>query len=97
MKNLAVTVLLVQSFTPPQVWNLELPAASRLLEVADHAFRISNCPTHLLDETDREILAKFPRSGLRSISVGDVLIIQDPENPDSRHILSLDYSGFIDH
>lgn len=96
MKTFTVTALLVASFQSPKVWTVEVPVSSRE-DAADCVFHLSNCPPHILSDKYKEILAEFPRTGLRSISVGDVLIIQDPDDCAARHIATVDAVGFTFH
>jgi hypothetical protein len=96
MKTIAIKVLIVDRFHAPKEWRLEIPAMSPT-EAANFVFELSNAPPELLSETKREILAKFPRTKLRSVSVGDVLIIHDEHRPDFRHICTVASCGFKFH
>jgi hypothetical protein len=96
--TLTVIVLLVERFEPPQKWTLEIPSEiTSREEAADYVFGISNAPAEFLSETQREIRANYPRSGLRSVSVGDVIIIEDAEIKDVRHIATVERMGFNFH
>lgn len=96
MKTIAITVLIVDRFHAPKEWRLEVPAMTPT-DAANLVFELSNAPPELLSETSREILAKFPRTKLRSVSVGDVLIIPDTDRPDFRHICTVESCGFKFH
>lgn len=94
MKTITVKVLLVHRFEKPAEWRLEIPAMSRE-EAADLVMLLSNCPSH--SDEEWEILRKFPRTGLRSVSVGDVLIIQDETRPEIAHTCHVEPVGFKFH
>lgn len=91
-----ITVILPRSFDTAQIWNLEVPAMPPEA-AAELAFHLSNAPPRMLSESQWEILRRFPRTGIRSVSVGDMLIIQDPEKPEARHFLTVDPCGFTAH
>lgn len=94
--TITIIVLLVERFEPPKIWKLEIPGEMSRGEAADYVFLLSNRPPEFLTETQREVLEKFPRTGLRSVSVGDVIIIEDPES-DTRHIATVERMGFTFH
>ncbi len=94
MKNIAIVVLLTGRFETPQKWSLEIPAMLPE-QAAELVFHLSNCPSH--SPSELEILKAHPRHGLRSVSVGDVIIIQDHEKPEHRHILTVAPMGFASH
>ena len=41
-------------------------------------------------DAELAILEKFPREGIRSISVGDILVIQDDEKPEVSHYATVE-------
>jgi hypothetical protein len=94
--TIAIKVLLTERFEPPKEWLLEVPAMPPI-DAADLAFRLSNCPPHMLTEDEREILRKHPRTGLRSVSVGDTLIIEAHDQEKHRHILTVAGMGLKFH
>lgn len=94
--TLTVTVLLLERFNPPAKWTLEIPREMSPEASADFVFELSNAPPEFLSETQREILERFPRTGLRSVSVGDVIIIEKPDT-DFRHIATVERMGFNFH
>lgn len=96
MKTITITVLLVERFEPPKEWRLELPSMPPT-KAADLVFELANSPPNFLSESSREILKKFPRTGLRSVSVGDILIIPDETRTDFRHIATVQRMGFNFH
>ena len=96
MKTIDIKVLLVERFAPAKVWRLEIPAMPAM-DAANLVFELSNAPENFLTDQQREILEKFPRKRLRSVSVGDVLIIPDPDRPDFRHICTVEGAGFKFH
>jgi hypothetical protein len=96
MNHIRVTVLLVERFEKPKEWKLELPPMPPE-EAADLVFEISNAPPEFLTQEKRALLSIFPRTGMRSVSKGDMLIIQDHENPDHRHFLTVEGTGFKYH
>ena len=91
-----IKVLIADRFHAAQEWLLELPAMGRG-EAAEAVFEISNAPPEFLSEEYREILAKFPRDQVRSVSVGDILLIEDDENPDRMHVCTVEGVGFKFH
>ncbi len=99
MKNIDIKVLLVERFEPAKEWRLQIPAepSCNHSRIAECVFETSNAPPENLTEFQREILAKFPRTGLRSVSVGDVIIISDPDRPDFRHVVTVERCGLKFH
>jgi hypothetical protein len=96
MNTIDIKVLLVDRFEVPKEWRLEIPAMAPT-DAGDFIYEISNAPPQFLSEEKREVLAKFPRTGLRSVSKGDVLIIQDHTRRDFRHIATVEGNGFKFH
>lgn len=94
--TITIIVLLVERFEPPKIWKLEIPAEMSPEASADYVFELSNAPPQFLTETQREVLEKFPRTNLRSVSVGDVIIIEKPDS-DFRHIATVERMGFNFH
>jgi hypothetical protein len=94
--TITVKVLLTERFESPKEWVLEVPREMRPEHIADLVFELSNCPPDFLSESKREILAKYPRTGLRSVSVGDIIIIGETEMP-HRHIATVESMGFNFH
>ena len=88
-----VTVVLPGRFESPQVWNLEVSPKPKE-EVAEEVFELSNAPEEFLTEEGRALLEKFPRTNIRSVSVGDMIIIEDEHNPIIRHIAIVEGMGF---
>lgn len=97
MKTIRITVLLVERFEKPKEWKLEMPRGMIPKHAAETVYRISNLPPQFLSETEREILEKFPRTGLRSVSVGDMLIIEDEKGLSFRHFATVEGNGFKFH
>ena len=89
MKNIAILVFLVGRFEPPQIWRLEVPAMPPA-DAAELAFKLSNAPPEFLAADEAEIMRKFPRTRLRSISVGDILI-----HVDSGAVWMVNSCGFV--
>jgi len=96
MKNIAILVFLVGRFEPPQIWRLEVPAMPPA-DAAELAFKLSNAPPEFLAADEAEIMRKFPRTRLRSISVGDILIIQDADKPEVHHYATVEGCGHKFH
>lgn len=88
-----VTVLLPHPFSTPKRWTLEVPARDAA-DAADRVFHLSNCPEAAMSGEDRDIVERFPRTGLRSVSVGDILVIRQAGVPGETHILTVDPVGF---
>jgi hypothetical protein len=70
------TVILNDRFFEPKIWKLTLPLMNHDA-AADLIFHLSNCPEEGLSESQKEILEDYPRTGMRSVSVGDVIVIED--------------------
>lgn len=70
------TVILNDRFFEPKIWKLTLPTMNHEA-AADLIFHLSNCPEESLSESQKEILEYYPRTGMRSVSVGDIIIIED--------------------
>lgn len=96
MKTIAAKVLLVDRFENPKEWSLRIPTMPRE-KAADLIFHISNAPDNWQTESDKKILAEFPRTGLRSVSVGDVILIQDETRPEICHTCHVVGVGFKFH
>ena len=96
MKTIRIKVLLIEAWSSPKEWLLEIPAMPRE-EAADTIFGISNMPDHIMPEWMQAILTKFPRTGLRSVSVGDALLIQDATHPEITHFAYVAEVGFKFH
>jgi hypothetical protein len=96
MKTITVTVLLTDRFESPKKWIVEIPAMPPG-KAAAYLYELSNMPTDILGDDQLETLARHPRTGLRSVSVGDVLIIPDTDRPDMRHIATVERMGFKFH
>jgi len=94
--NIAILVFLVGRFESPKIWRLEVPAMPPA-DAAEVAFKISNAPEEFLSDAEAAILKKFPRTGIRSISVGDILVIQDAENPEVHHYATVEGCGHKFH
>ncbi len=94
--TIEIKVFLVERFGRPQIWRLEIPACDPV-DAARLAFHISNAPPDCLTEIEAAILSRFPRTRLRSVSVGDILLIQDAQIPGLRHIATVDSVGFTFH
>lgn len=92
-----IKVLLVDRFEHPKEWKLEIPSQTSAHAAAEFVFEISNAPPQFLCPAKLDVLEKFPRTGLRSVSVGDVLIISDPERPGFRHVATVERNGFRFH
>jgi hypothetical protein len=93
-----VTVLLLERFEKAKEWKLEIPRSLDMIpqETSEFVYRISNSPPEFLNALEKGILAKHPRTGLRSVSVGDIIIIEEPES-EKRHIASVLSCGFAFH
>lgn len=98
--TLKITVLLVERFEKAKEWKLEIPADPQSPnEIADTVFELSNKPSEWHTAEETEILRRFPRTGLRSVSIGDVLLIEDPEStdPGKFHVCTVESAGFRFH
>ena len=94
--NIAILVFLPGRFESPQVWRLEVPAMPPV-DAAEQAFKLSNAPEEFLNDAELAILEKFPREGIRSISVGDILVIQDDGKPEVSHYATVEGCGHKFH
>ena len=94
--NIAILVFLPGRFESPQVWRLEVPAVPPV-DAAEQAFKLSNAPEEFLNDAELAILEKFPREGIRSISVGDILVIQDDGKPEVSHYATVEGCGHKFH
>ena len=94
--EIAILVFLVGRFEAPQIWRLEVPAMPPA-DAAELAFKLSNAPEEFLTAGEAAILAKFPRTRLRSISVGDILVIQDADKPEVLHHATVEGCGHKFH
>jgi hypothetical protein len=96
MPTISILVFLAGRFESPQVWRLEVPAMPPG-DAAELAFKISNAPEEFLSDAEAAILRAFPRTGIRSISVGDILIIQDDLKREVRHYATVEGCGHKFH
>ena len=94
--TISILVFLAGRFEKPQVWRLKVPAMPPA-DAAEVAFKISNAPEECLSAAEAAILKQFPRTGIRSISVGDILIIQDTDKPDLCHYATVEGCGHKFH
>jgi hypothetical protein len=60
-----------------KVFSYEAPSTSDLMELADEAFAAFNAPLELLAEPYRVVAEDYRALGNRSLSVGDVLKIDE--------------------
>lgn len=60
-----------------QVFSYEAPSTSDLMGLADEAFGAFNAPYELLAEPYRVVAEQYRAAGNRSLSVGDVLKVDD--------------------
>lgn len=94
--SIQVKVLLVDRFEKPKEWELEIPTMPPA-EAADLVYGLSNMPGHALASWQQSILDEYPRTGLRSVSVGDMIIVQDAGNPLHAHLFTVEGIGFKLH
>lgn len=60
-----------------RVFSYEAPRTSGLMELAEEAFAAFNAPLELLSEPYRGVAERYRAAGNRSLSVGDLLKIDD--------------------
>jgi hypothetical protein len=97
--HLNILVLLHCQFSTPQEWLIKLDPELKLtvMEILDLVFHISNAPPSTLSPAEKDILLKNPRAGLRSISVGDTILVDADLDSNHRHIATVLPSGFKLH
>lgn len=94
--TIAILVFLAGRFESPQVWRLEVPAMPPA-DAAELAFKLSNAPPEFPSDAEAEIMRKCPRTRIRSISVGDILVIQDADKPEVHHYATVEGCGHKFH
>jgi hypothetical protein len=97
--HIIVTVLLPDSFREPQEWTIKIPLETSIAvmnreEIAETIFKISNAPPEFLSLQELELLKANPRTGIRSVSVGDVIIIDMASEENSRQVCTVRGCGF---
>lgn len=100
--HIKITVLLPDSFREPQEWIIKIPLETSIAvmdreSLAETIFKISNAPEEFLSLQELEILKANPRTGIRSVSVGDIIIIDMADDENSRHICTVRGCGFKFH